>query len=158
MQERHNVFGKKKKHEFIWLSSITKMTPPSPMDKALLIRAGLGPRELSLFEYGESFEFHDSIMSALPRLSEGGGYELLHTKQNYVSSHHHLEGTLLIIWRIWSVRQRYILVQYRTYQWRHLLKKMMKPTCEVSRYELVLNATLTLDFPLYSPYNKVLSF
>ena len=33
---------------------------------------------MSLFEYGESFEFHDSI----PRLSEGGGYELLRTKQN----------------------------------------------------------------------------
>ena len=52
------------------------------MDKALLIRAGLGPRKLSLFEYGESFEFHDSIMGAFPRLSEGGGYELLRTKQN----------------------------------------------------------------------------
>ena len=69
-------------HEFICLSSTTRMTPPSPMDKALLIRAGLGPQKLSLFEYGESFELHDSIMSAFQRLSEGGGYELLRTKQN----------------------------------------------------------------------------
>lgn len=109
MQEQQSVFGKIKskkvklsmwEHEFICLSSTTRMTPPSPMDKALLIRAGLGPRKLSLFEYGESFEFHDSIMGAFPRLSKGGGYELLRTKQtptvNYVSSHLHLEGTLLI--------------------------------------------------------------
>ena len=52
------------------------------MDKAELIRAGLGPRKMSPFEYGESFEFHDSIISAFPRPAEGGGYELLHTKQN----------------------------------------------------------------------------
>ena len=90
MQERNNLFGKKKskkvklsmwEHEFICLSSTSRITPP-PMDKALLIRAGLGPRKLSLFEYGESFEFHESIMSAFPRLAEGGGYELLRTKQN----------------------------------------------------------------------------
>lgn len=91
MQERHNLFGRKKtkkvklsmwEHEFICLSSTDEVSPPSPMDKALLIRAGLGPRKLSLFEYGESFEFHETIMSAFPRLTEGGGYELLRTKQN----------------------------------------------------------------------------
>ena len=42
----------------------------------------LGPRKLSLFEYGESFEFHQSIMDSFPRLADGGGYELLRTKQN----------------------------------------------------------------------------
>ena len=44
--------------------------------------AGLGPRKLSLFEYGESVEFHESIMNAFPTLAEGGGYELLRTKPN----------------------------------------------------------------------------
>ena len=91
MQERHGLFGKKKtkkvklsmwEHEFICLASTEVTCPPSPMDKALLIRAGLGPRKLSLFEYGESFEFHESITSAFPRLAQGGGYELLRTKQN----------------------------------------------------------------------------
>ena len=35
----------------------------SPMEKAELIRAGLGPRKLNLFWYGDSGEFHDSIIS-----------------------------------------------------------------------------------------------
>ena len=75
-------------HEFICWSSTTAMTPPSPMDKALLIRAGLGPWKFNLFEYGE---YQDSTM----RLSEGRGYKLLRTKQNTNCElcviHHHLE-------------------------------------------------------------------
>ena len=93
MQEHKNLFGKQGKktkkvklsmweHEFICLANIDQITPPSSLDKATLIRAGLGPRKLSLFEYGESFEFHQSIMDSFPRLADGGGYELLHTKKN----------------------------------------------------------------------------
>ena len=49
-------------HEFICLVSCGQTVPPSPMDKAELIRAGLGPKKLSLFEYGEPWEFHDEIV------------------------------------------------------------------------------------------------
>lgn len=56
--------------------------PPSPMEKAELINAGLGPRKLSLFESGVSWEFHEEIMSAFPKLSEGGGCELMRTQPN----------------------------------------------------------------------------
>lgn len=66
-------------HEFICLAKIGEESPPTPMEKAELIRAGLGPRKLSLFEYGDSSEFHESILSAFPKLNDGGGYELLRT-------------------------------------------------------------------------------
>ena len=48
---------------------------------AELIRAGLGPRKLSLFEYGDSGQFHDDVMAAFPKLADGCGYELMRTKQ-----------------------------------------------------------------------------
>lgn len=69
-------------HEFICLANCGEETPPTPMDKADLIRAGLGPRKLSLFEFGDSSRFHDDVMAAFPKLADGGGYELLRTKQN----------------------------------------------------------------------------
>ena len=95
MQERHNVFGSRKRgkkskkvriamweHEFICLAKCGQKIPPSPMEKAELINAGLGPRKLSLLECGESWEFHDEILSAFPKLSDGGGYELMRTQPN----------------------------------------------------------------------------
>ena len=69
-------------HEFICLARCGETSPPSPMEKADLIRAGLGPRKLSLFEFGDSSQFHDDVMVAFPALAEGGGYELMRTKQN----------------------------------------------------------------------------
>ena len=96
MQERHNVFGARKgnrkkskkvrlamwEHEFICLAHCGQKTPPSPMEKAELINAGLGPRKLSLLDFGESWEFHEEISSAFPKLSDGGGYELMRTQPN----------------------------------------------------------------------------
>ena len=69
-------------HEFICLASISQSSPPSPMEKAELIRAGLGPKKLSLFQYRDSAEFHDGIASAFPKLTSGGGYELMRTMPN----------------------------------------------------------------------------
>lgn len=94
MTERHNTFrkggkGKSKKvkismweHEFICIHKCGQIEPPSPMEKAELIRAGLGPRKLSLFEFCDSSQFHEEIISAYPKLINGGGYELMRTKQN----------------------------------------------------------------------------
>ena len=69
-------------HKFICLSRCGEDTPPMPMEKAELIRAGLGPRKLSLFEVGDSGQFHDDVMAAFPKLAEGSGCELMRTKQN----------------------------------------------------------------------------
>ena len=95
MTERQSVFGrrgnakKSKKvklsmweHELICLANCGEVTPPTPMEKADLIRADLGPRKLSLFEFGDSSQFHDDVLVAFPKLADGGGYELLRTKQN----------------------------------------------------------------------------
>ena len=89
MTERRTTFKSSKKskkvklsmweHEFICLARYGEATPPTPMEKAELISAGLGPRKLSLFEYGQ---FHDDVMAAFPKLADGGGYELMRTKQN----------------------------------------------------------------------------
>ena len=64
-------------HEFICLADCNVTKVPTPMDKAELIRAGLGPRKLSFFEFCENWEFHDEIIAAFPKLRSGGGYELL---------------------------------------------------------------------------------
>ncbi len=49
------------------------------MEKADLINAGLGPKKICLFEYGEAFEFHDELLNAYPKLVR---YELLRTLPN----------------------------------------------------------------------------
>ena len=42
-----------------------------------MLRAGLGRKQLTLLEHGDSSEFHAEIMTSFPDLKEGGGYELL---------------------------------------------------------------------------------
>ena len=67
------------------------------MEKAELIRAGLAPRKLGLFEYGDSGQFHDDVMAVFLKLAEGGGYELLRITEHYVSFLLYLVATLLSI-------------------------------------------------------------
>jgi len=47
------------------------------MDKAELIRVGLGLQQLSLYLHGDSSDFYDHIVCAYPKLRSGGGFELL---------------------------------------------------------------------------------
>ncbi len=93
MAERSSIFGNRSKkskkvklsmweHDFICLASTDQTVPPSPMEKAELLRAGLGPRKLSLFVHGESSELHHDIITAFPKLASSGGYELLRTVPN----------------------------------------------------------------------------
>ncbi len=49
-------------HEFICLAYCGQTDLPSPIDKANLIRAGLGPRKLTLFKFGDSSQFHDEVI------------------------------------------------------------------------------------------------
>ena len=71
-----------REHEFVCLADHQQLVPPSPMDKIDLIRAGLSPKNIPLFEYGEPWEFHDDIIGAFPKLANCGGYELLRTQQS----------------------------------------------------------------------------
>ena len=88
MTERRNIFkrnkGKKRKivwdHEFVCLSYCGEETPPSPLCKAELIRAGLGPRKVSISEDVDGEEFRDAIFNSFPGLKDGGGFQLLRTK------------------------------------------------------------------------------
>lgn len=74
--------SKKKKlnmwsHDFVCLASTTAHKPPSSLETADLIRAGLGRKQLALFETDDGCDVHSEIMNAFPRLKDGGGYELL---------------------------------------------------------------------------------
>lgn len=64
-------------HDFVCLSSTTDSRVPSNIDKADLIRAGLGLKQLQLFLHGDSSDFYDDIIQAYPKLTMGGGFELL---------------------------------------------------------------------------------
>ena len=63
--------------DFVCLWSTTTTKPPSCLEIADLIRAGLGRKQITLFDGDGSHELHREILHTFPRLSEGGGYELL---------------------------------------------------------------------------------
>ena len=69
-------------HDFVCLSSTRATKPPSSLETADFIRAGLGRKQLTLFEGDGSFELHSEIMQAFPRLHDGGGYELLRLSES----------------------------------------------------------------------------
>lgn len=78
--------SKKKKlkmwsHLFVCLSSPTDESPPDTTLRAELQIAGLGEKKVSLFLYGGSDEIYDELIDAYPKLSGGGGYELLRQGQ-----------------------------------------------------------------------------
>jgi hypothetical protein len=74
--------SKKKKlslwvHDFVCLSRTSDNKAPSSLEVGELLRAGLGRKQLSFPDDGDSSEVHSEIMAAFPKLKEGGGYELL---------------------------------------------------------------------------------
>ena len=64
-------------HDFICLSRTTDFRTPTSLETGELLRAGLGKRQISLLESGDSNEVHSEIIRTFPKLEEGGGYELL---------------------------------------------------------------------------------
>ena len=64
-------------HDFICLASTGQDTPPSPMDRALLMQAGLGLKHLSFPECSNSEMIHQDLVEAFPKLKEAGGFEFL---------------------------------------------------------------------------------
>ena len=64
----------------MWSTTTTK--PPPCLEIADLIRAGLGRKQITLFDGDGSHELHREILHTFPRLSEGGGYELLRVAES----------------------------------------------------------------------------
>ena len=70
-------------HDFVCLWCTTTATkPPSCLKIADLIRAGLGRKQITLIDGDGSHELHREILHTFPRLSEGGGYELLRVAES----------------------------------------------------------------------------
>ena len=69
-------------HDFVCLWSTSTTKPPSCLEIADLIRAGLGRKQITLFDGDGSHELHREILHTFPRLSEGGGYELLRVAES----------------------------------------------------------------------------
>ena len=67
---------------FICLSCPDQNEPPDSKTRAKLQPAGLGAKRLSLFQDGDPEELHEELVQQYPKLSSGGGYELLHASSN----------------------------------------------------------------------------
>ena len=65
------------KHTFFCLSDVNCSNPPSSMEAAELMRAGLGRKEIHITDDGDSSDVHSAIVCAFPKLREAGGYDLL---------------------------------------------------------------------------------
>ena len=61
-------------HEFVCLSSATQTVPPSPLERAELMQAGLGLKSISFLDCSDSDMFHRDLLEAFPKSEDGGGY------------------------------------------------------------------------------------
>ena len=59
------------------LSKTKANTPPDAYERAQLQIAGLGEKKISLNIYADACELYHELMSQFPKLSDGGGFELL---------------------------------------------------------------------------------
>lgn len=64
-------------HSFVCLSSTQASTPPDSQERAQLQIAGLGEKKISLNTYADAREVYDELIHQFPKLSDGGGFELL---------------------------------------------------------------------------------
>ena len=69
-------------HSFVCLADVQQTRVPTPLEKARLVQAGLGQKEIAFLEHGESSEFHEELLDAFPKLKQAGGYELLRTSEH----------------------------------------------------------------------------
>lgn len=64
-------------HSFVCLCSTQANTPPDSQERARLQIAGLGEKKISLNIYADAHDVYDELMFQFPKLSDGGGFELL---------------------------------------------------------------------------------
>jgi hypothetical protein len=60
-------------HDFICLAKTHTTSPPSPLEKGILLQAGLGLQRLSLTDCNDSELFHSELLEAFPKLHDAGG-------------------------------------------------------------------------------------
>ncbi len=70
------------KHTFVCLAKTGTSTPPTAFEKVELLAVDLGPKTITVMENAESWEFHDKVLAAFPKLHDGGGYELLRSVEH----------------------------------------------------------------------------
>lgn len=68
-------------HAFCCLASTDEDSPPSAMERARLMQAGLGEKKLSFMENADAEDIHHDLIETFPKLRMGGGYELLCTSE-----------------------------------------------------------------------------
>ena len=64
-------------HNFVCLSNINASSPPDLQERASLQIAGLGEKRVSFSVYADAHDVYHELMNQFPKLSEGGGFELL---------------------------------------------------------------------------------
>ena len=62
------------------LAMVGQNNVPGSVERAELQNSGLGSKELALLENGASWEFHNELLEAFPKLAKAGGYELMRTE------------------------------------------------------------------------------
>ena len=64
-------------HNFVCLSDKNAINPPDMQERASLQIAGLGEKRVSFNVYADAHDVYHELMNQFPKLSEGGGFELL---------------------------------------------------------------------------------
>ena len=66
---------------FVCLCSVGQDYVPGAVEKAELQNSGLGTKQITFFERGSSWELHEELIQAFPKLENAGGYELMRTEE-----------------------------------------------------------------------------
>lgn len=76
--KKYRPYSEKKwQHAFVCLSQVGQFIPPDTADRVRLVQAGLGERRVSCSLESSAEALHQELLSAFPRLRDGGGYEFL---------------------------------------------------------------------------------
>ena len=65
------------RHDFICLADKQQTAPPSPLEHAQLVQAGLGLKSLCFTDDDDGMSFHTQLLDSYPKLETGGGYDNL---------------------------------------------------------------------------------
>ena len=66
---------------FVCLCLVGQDYTPGAVEKAELQNSGLGSKQITFYEHGSSWEFHEELVQAFPKLENAGGYELMRTEE-----------------------------------------------------------------------------
>ena len=64
-------------HTFVCIAESDQWLIPSREEKIILKEAGLGEKRITFDKYGDYEHFHSSLLKEFPKLSEGGGLQVL---------------------------------------------------------------------------------